>query len=339
MTNRTRALIVLLVMSCLPFNLARSQDAPAYQAPGPLGVTETLGEWHDQRRDRDLPYKIWAPEGDGPFPVIVFSHGLGGSREGYAFQGRHWATHGFVSVHLQHLGSDDSVWRDVPPAERMTALAAAKDQAKNALNRLGDVRFAVDSLTAMNDGDGPFARRLDLAHLGMAGHSFGAWTTQMTLGQSVILRERVMSYGDERFIAGVIESPNYSGRNLDDLDRIYGSIDVPALHLTGTIDGDPFDGDFDPTRRTIPYQHITAAPQYLVVFEGGDHMVFSGRTGTLGGRNPTKDERFHELTLAATTAFWKAYLQDDAAARAWLTDGYPEWMGEDGTFAAKVAEG
>ena len=39
--------------------------------------------------------------------VVLFSHGLGGSREGSAYLGEHWAARGYVVVLLQHPGSDD----------------------------------------------------------------------------------------------------------------------------------------------------------------------------------------------------------------------------------------
>src|SRR6201999_1528495 len=49
-------------------------------------------DWKDTSRDRDLPVKIYVPtNGDGPFPLIVFSHGLGGSREGYDYIASQWA--------------------------------------------------------------------------------------------------------------------------------------------------------------------------------------------------------------------------------------------------------
>ena len=36
-------------------------------------------EWQDAKRNRAVPAKVYYPkEGSGPFPVIVFSHGLGG---------------------------------------------------------------------------------------------------------------------------------------------------------------------------------------------------------------------------------------------------------------------
>ena len=43
-------------------------------------------------------------------PLVVFSHGIGGSRRGYSYLGQHWASHGVASLHLQHIGSDRNVW-------------------------------------------------------------------------------------------------------------------------------------------------------------------------------------------------------------------------------------
>ena len=54
------------------------------------------------------------PTNTAPVPVILFSHGLGGNREGSKFLGEHWAARGYVAVFLQHPGSDDSVWKGKP---------------------------------------------------------------------------------------------------------------------------------------------------------------------------------------------------------------------------------
>ena len=61
----------------------------------------------------DDPIRVYLPAAGTPAPVVLFSHGLGGSREGNAFMGRHWAQRGYVAVFLQHPGSDDGVWMDV----------------------------------------------------------------------------------------------------------------------------------------------------------------------------------------------------------------------------------
>src|SRR5579885_3303466 len=81
--------------------------------PGPHEVARAHYDWVDAaRQQRAVPVTVYAPKGgDGPFPVILFSHGLGGTRDGYAYLGRYWASYGYVVVHVQHLGSDDGVWK------------------------------------------------------------------------------------------------------------------------------------------------------------------------------------------------------------------------------------
>src|ERR1700712_5603134 len=65
--------------------------------------------WHDAARARDLPVKLYFPvEGVAPFPVIIFSHGVGGSREAFSYLGETWASHGYVAVFLQHPGTDEA---------------------------------------------------------------------------------------------------------------------------------------------------------------------------------------------------------------------------------------
>src|SRR5439155_6559666 len=130
----------------LLFLAAEPQPAPCGQAD-PDEIETIKLDWKDAKRDRDVPVLIYAPRsGAGPFPVIVFSHGLGGSRDGYAYLGRHWASHGYVSVHLQHLGSDNAVWEGAQPSEIMQRLRDSAMNLENAANRPKDVSFAIDEL-------------------------------------------------------------------------------------------------------------------------------------------------------------------------------------------------
>jgi hypothetical protein len=51
----------------------------------PAQIEIERGDWEDSSRGgRRVPYKVYAPagQGGGRFPVILWSHGLGGSREG-----------------------------------------------------------------------------------------------------------------------------------------------------------------------------------------------------------------------------------------------------------------
>ena len=76
-------------------------------------LVETLDlEWRDTKRQREVLAKIYFPKNaTTPCPVLVFSHGLGGTRNNYEYLGQHWASHGYVVAHVQHHGSDDAAWR------------------------------------------------------------------------------------------------------------------------------------------------------------------------------------------------------------------------------------
>ena len=63
---------------------------------------------------RTIPLLIYLGSDMTPAPLVLFSHGLGGSRQNNAFLGRHWAARNYVAVFLQHPGSDESVWQGKP---------------------------------------------------------------------------------------------------------------------------------------------------------------------------------------------------------------------------------
>jgi hypothetical protein len=97
------------------------------------------------------------------------------------------------------------------------------------------------------------------------------------------------------------------------------------MHMTGTLDDSPV-GDTKATERRVPFDHIPAvADEFLVIFQGGDHLIFSGRGlmgGPLGGAgNPAMDPTFQMLIQQSTLAFWDAYLKSDGIARKWLQNG------------------
>lgn len=79
----------------------------------------------DTERDHDIPIQAYLPQATRAAPMVLFSHGLGGSREENGYLGRHWAARGYVTVFLQHPGSDASVWQDEAPGRRMQAMRKA----------------------------------------------------------------------------------------------------------------------------------------------------------------------------------------------------------------------
>jgi predicted dienelactone hydrolase len=259
----------------------------------------------DQARHREIPLRVYLPASTAPAPVVLFSHGLGGSREGYASLGEHWAARGYVVVVLQHAGSDDAVWKGVPPARRREALAEAAS-ARNFLLRVGDVRAVLDQLESWNRSAGhSLAGRLDLARVGMAGHSFGAITTQAVSGES--FGDAGRSHTDRRIRAALALSPSSPRRG--DPAAAFAAVEIPWMLMTGTRDTVPI-GAIDVASRLKVFPNLPPGDKYELVLHEAEHSVFSDRAAP----NPNH----HRAILALSTAFWDAHLRGDEAARAWL---------------------
>ncbi len=334
--------LVSLLLLCFITHSAHAAYKPTHQ-PGPRKVETLLADWVDATRDnRTVPVKIYYPAGDDACPVVIFSHGLGGSRTGYEMHGQFWASHGYISVHLQHAGSDDAVWRGLPPRDIMPAMRKATMDPAVIANRPKDVTFAIDTLEKLQkDAQSPFHKRLDLARLGMAGHSFGSWTTLAVGGLAGPLGQT----GHDKRIKAMIPMSSPAVKNPAQRAAAYGKINIPALHMTGTLDDSPI-GDTSAQDRRIPFDHSPGSKQggadcYLITLEGGDHAIFSGASARAGrildrirgkaadkdsdkdadktaDRSATKNEIFHQLIHQTSLAFLDAYLRENKDAKKWL---------------------
>jgi predicted dienelactone hydrolase len=272
--------------------------------------------FHDAGRDRDIPLRIYLPTNTTPELVVLFSHGLGGSRAGSVFLGEHWAARGYVAVFVQHPGSDESVWMNVPPLERMQALrqAASLD---NFLLRVQDIPAVLDQLEIWNaDKTNFLAGRMDLKKIGMSGHSFGAITTEAVSGETLPLTGQKLT--DPRIKAAIAFSP--SPPHMGSADAAFGSVTIPWMLMTGTKDVAQT-GDMDVASRLKVYPALHGAPKYEVVLFNAEHSAFTDRP--LPGDREPRNPNHHRVILALSTAFWDAYLRGDTNALAWLNGAGP----------------
>jgi predicted dienelactone hydrolase len=322
---------VLLLGFAIP-TLASGQEKAAYpkKDPGPQEVASRLAEWKDAKRDRAVPVKIYHPKKlDGPTPIVIYSHGLGGSREGYAYLANFWASHGYVVVLPQHVGSDESVWKG--EANPKQALAKAAANLRNATERPKDISFVIDKLEEANREDADLQGKLDLKNIGVGGHSFGSYTT-LAIGGQVPGNPLVQSKAKDPRVKALIpmSSPAAKGNP----DRAYGDIRLPCLHMTGTLDDSPI-GETKPADRRLAFDHITGVEQWLITFDGGDHMIFSGRLSK-DAKRLESDAKFQRAIKQTSLAFWDAYLKNDAAAKSWLDGPQIEsFLGNDAKLERK----
>ena len=115
----------------------------------------------DKKRNKDLQLRVTFPKSAGPFPVIIFSHGLYGSKDNYLPLTEFWARHGYVVIQVNHADSLKLGTRLGDPR----ALLAWDERPR-------DISFIIDSLKSLDDDNDQLTGKLNLEHIGVGGHSF-----------------------------------------------------------------------------------------------------------------------------------------------------------------------
>lgn len=295
-----------------------------YAASGPCRVREELEVWHDERRQRSIPCRHYLPQGVARTPLILFSHGLGGDRDNGERWLRHWASHGYRGLALQHAGSDAAVMAGSPMALRRALTAATTPE--QSLARLADLGFVLDEVWRRQAADPAWAG-VDLERVGLAGHSYGAVTTQAMAGERRAYGPPVV---EPRLRAFLGLSPSARGEEAP-LNARFAGIQRPFFCITGTRDDGIGLHDISAADRTVPYRHMPGGDKFLLVLDGAAHMPLAGNPGSRHVLPP----RAATAIQGASLAFWEATLSGRQAARTWLCQDFPSTLVPGDTWECK----
>ncbi len=316
-----------------PANLPTTPSSVQQLSPAPYQVASDTSVWIDETRGRSVPMRLYYPVDDRKkrHPVIVFSHGLGGSREGCAYLGQFWASYGFLSFHPQHPGSDEEVWRG--KIRPLRALKSSFEDSTNLEMRVADLRFVLDRLEAHIADGSPLGEMIDGDRIGVAGHAFGSLAALVLAGQEVSPLSHRYAGPDDRVQAVLaMSSPILFDQSLE---TAYQGIRVPVLHMTGTKDDSPV-GPTRAVHRRIPFDSIRGTDQFLITFSGADHLTFSGHLRDRAAKN---DSYYQGRIAAASTAFWLAYLAEGAPGKSsFNSEEMTRIVGTAGTVEFKSAQ-
>jgi len=254
--------------SAAPSPSASSAPAASAVAPHAVGVvTETFVD--DSRPtpahlgiaglpNRTLITTVWYPAegtprtvpvpgatGDrpgGPYPLIVFGHGLGGTPQYYEAVLSRWAAAGYVVAAplfpLTHAGTPGGLDQD--------------DQ----FNQPADLRFVITSMLAAATGSGPLHGLVSPSEIGVSGQSDGAVTTLAFLN-SCCMDARVRAV---EVISGDPEAyPNGQYRS---------SGDPPTLIAHGTLD------PLLPFNQMVSFFNMLTGPKAFLSMVGADHTDY-----------------------------------------------------------------
>lgn len=250
-------------------------------------------------------YPVIDPTKEMSFPIVVYSHGLGSSPDNFAYLGFYWAGRGVVTICIRHPESDESIWRGKIRA--MNELKEAYQLHWSARDRARSMRSCIDVVCSGQLGYGPLGflkARLDTDSIGVAGNDLGALGALLLAGQ--LPPDNGTYLKDSRVSAALALSPPVFCGALQG-SNVYGRIQAPTMIVTGTQD-DGIVGSTKAFQRRIPYDSLTGVDRYLVVLQGGDHRVYSGRKM---GVKQVNDRAYQETIAKASADFWSAYLLKD----------------------------
>jgi dienelactone hydrolase len=334
-----RCAMLLILLSFLSGSAEESYD-PA--SPGPFKTQrqelETLKD--DSRDGRLVQTRITAPDGKGPFPLIIMSHGNGGNWSSHQHIADHLASHGYIVLAPNHPASDTArVFRG--RKDYATGPSSGRDPAA-VLGRPKDVSFLIDQAELWNSQTGHFLEgKIDTDKIGAVGHSYGSYTVQAVCGARPILdrlnppvppgKGFAPSQRDSRIDVGVVYSPSGPGSDFFN-EGSYGGLLCPMLNLTGENDAQLSGGWKSAKDRYRAYQLMPAGDKYHVWLSNAGHNGWDDvREGSRWiqdrwrGSTPEADDVVR-ISKALTVVFLDAYLRESQAARAKLTADYAQTL-------------
>jgi predicted dienelactone hydrolase len=265
--------------------------------------------WLDTTRSREVPVQVRWPTGK-PQGLVIFSHGLGGKRDGAQVWSHAWAQAGFAVLHLQHAGSDAPSLKGGFSALRK---AMAPEQL---LHRVADVKFALDEVQRKHTAATGAWADLPLQHIAMAGHSFGARTAQALAGQAYP-KAGGWSGLDKRIKAFVAMSPSMGrGVNENQARNDAKAMTRPLLVVSGSLDGEVLSNGETVESRRMVYDVLPLGTKALLWIDGADHLTFAGNEKLIPSNFLIRRESstlateaaHHRVVAAATTAWLKEQL-------------------------------
>ena len=254
----------VLVNGRQPQPFPQGSESASLLQPGQFAVGQHPATFVDDSRptaangdysgdpNRRMRGMVWHPasSAEGPFPLIVYSHGFTSTFEGGAYLAQHLASHGFVVVAvnypLTHFG------------------APGGPNAMDVVNQPADISFIIDSVLAQSQApDHPLAGLVDSARIGVTGISLGGMTTTLVAYHPEMRDPRI---GAALSIAGPTAIFNH---------RFFTHASVPFLMLAGDIDAlVPYPSNAAPVPDKVPGSQ-------LVTVAGASHTGFAGPAAPL----------------------------------------------------------
>lgn len=294
---------------------------------------------------------------NGPYPLVVWSHGSGSTLTITSYLFETWASYGFVVIGVIH--TNNSIPDFMAAASDPDAQVIFDDNFfLNLVYRPLDMQRQINYADMLTASDGKLAGVIDTERIASAGLSYGGLTAFMTANARLdfgalktwcatgnfassgtdIVCERLDNEDTLIEIGNIDVEPGEMWSSLEDsrVDAVISidpgaiptlgeaglsAVEVPTL-LLATTGGGTVSLEHN---AQFAYDHVGSAYKSLVIYENSEHLVFLECSETWTAAFPVfcidavwDLDRVHDLADHFTTAFLLSVLYGDDEAKAAL---------------------
>lgn len=257
----------------------------------------------------DLQLRISAPATGRELPILLLSHGHGGSNHlsslnGYAPLANFYAANGFVVIQPTHLSSK--------------SLAGVVDATSPEgplfwRSRAEDMTRILDGLDLLEASVPALKGRLDRSRVAAVGHSLGGHTVGLLAGMRVTdpSNGQEVDLHEPRIKAAVLLGAPGGGENITpQMAQLYpffkttnfAEMNTPALVVAGDKDKNPHFSTHDGWRSEAYF--LSPGPKSLLTVVGGEHML-----GGISGYDAAETTDENPARVALVQQLTGAYLR------------------------------
>ncbi|RKP47375.1 alpha/beta hydrolase [Cohnella endophytica] len=300
-------------------DLHRSEFGPdAAELSSSVDASSMISDWPWLRDkfwgfdEKSLPLngRVWMPDGEGPFPVVLMVHGNHlmeqFSDDGYGYLGELLASKGIIAISVDENFLNYSVWSGIPDQDM-------KLRAWLLLKHIGQLQLF------NADRQSPFYGRIDFGNVALLGHSRGGQAAAMAT-------DRERWFPNDR---GLPDQASYTVRSVIGLAPTDTAIDgqwselqdVSYLTLQGAKDADLVNFYGDRQYGRVSFVRNTQAFKASLYIEDANHSQFNTEWGESDNALPAslfirpkellEPEDQRQVAKTYVAAFLEATLQDD----------------------------
>ncbi|MGQ9860366.1 MAG: alpha/beta hydrolase family protein [Thermodesulfobacteriota bacterium] len=242
----------------------------------------------------------------GPYPLLIFSHGYGGSGLSSVFFTEALASRGWIVACPDHHDAHSAVRirtgqrRDLDRAaflrDVMEIGASGPSDRNKYMYRLDEMQLVIEQMLASKT----FGPLIDKGRVAVGGHSFGGFTA---LGLCGPIPQR----HDPRIKAVLLFSTG-AGSYLFTEEEL-AAVRIPSMLFMGEKEQDQLRGSKSMSELQARIFRNLSPPKYFLVIRGGNHFSFNNRfSNSLGARLMSGSESQFELIRRYSIAFLERHV-------------------------------